>query len=185
MPWYNRDTFEKQHYSATRLPAVSIQPSQLPVEASSVSEQIYSLPSESYSQNPTMNQTQSYMDVHTSHFSSPQPYGSHGATAGGMVPYSHYQQPPPILPPGSAGYPSTPSSYSYPYSNGVTSTTQPASNSISSQVPAQILPLPGELLCHGLLLLPADLIIYSHDQSYSDSPWICQCGNSLSASRYP
>ncbi|KAH8695952.1 apses transcription factor StuA [Talaromyces proteolyticus] len=89
-----------------------------------------------------MNQTQSYMDVHSSHFSSPQPYGSHGATAGTMVPYSHYQQPPPVLPPGSTGYPSTPSSYSYPYSNGVTSTTQASSTSINNQVPTQILPLP-------------------------------------------
>ena len=74
-----------------------------------------------------------------------------------MVPYSHYQQPPPLLPPGSAGYPSTPGSYSYPYSNGVASTTQPASNSISSQVPAQILPLPGKIKLRHLI------IIYSHD----------------------
>lgn len=154
MPWFNRDLQEKPSFP--RLPSVSFQAYQ---ESSSqggsraiatdapVSQQIYpSFPSDPPPEDPKMNQTQSYMDVHTSHFSSPQPYGSHGATAGGMVPYSHYQQPPPLLPPGSTGYPSTQGSYSYPYSNGVASTTQPASNSISSQVPAQILPLPGKIM---------------------------------------
>jgi protein SOK2 len=94
-----------------------------------------------------MNQTQPYMDVHPSHFSSPQPYASHGATAGAMASYPHYQQPPVLQQPGSTGYPSTASSYSYGYTNGVTSpqtTSQPPSTSMSSQVPAQLLPLPGE-----------------------------------------
>ncbi|KAL1967817.1 hypothetical protein VTN77DRAFT_2506 [Rasamsonia byssochlamydoides] len=95
-----------------------------------------------------MNQTQPYMDVHSSHFSSPQSYASHGATAGALVPYSHYQQQPPVLQPGSTAYPSTANSYSqYGYANGVTSpqsTTQPPSTSISitSQIPGQLLPLP-------------------------------------------
>lgn len=87
-----------------------------------------------------MNQPPSYMDVHSSHFSAPQSYASHGATAGPVVPYSHYQQQPPVLQ-GSTGYPSA-TSYSYPYANanGIASpsTTQPP----SGQVAHQMLPLP-------------------------------------------
>lgn len=88
-----------------------------------------------------MNQPPSYMDVHSSHFSAPQSYASHGATAGPVVPYSHYQQQPPVLQ-GSTGYPSA-TSYSYTYANGIASpsTTQPP----SGQVAHQMLPLPRTL----------------------------------------
>lgn len=104
--------------------------------------------SQSHSGLNTMNQTQPYMDVHSSHFSSPQSYASQSATAGALVPYSHYQQQPPVLQPGSTAYPSTANSYSqYGYANGVTSTqstTQPPTTSIPSQIPGQLLPLPGK-----------------------------------------
>ncbi|KAL4942004.1 hypothetical protein BDV06DRAFT_170651 [Aspergillus oleicola] len=90
----------------------------------------------------SMNQSQPYMDVH-SHLSSGQPYGSHPATAGALTHYPYSQQPP-VLQPTSTYGPA--SSYSqYPYPNGVTSTQsapQPPTTSMSSQVPAQLLPLP-------------------------------------------
>lgn len=83
------------------------------------------------------------MDVHSSHLSSAQPYASQAATAGGMSHYSYPQQPP-IMQPASSTY--GPAS-SYPqYGYGVTSpqsATQPPSTSMSSQVQAQLLPLPG------------------------------------------
>ncbi|RHZ67757.1 uncharacterized protein CDV56_109634 [Aspergillus thermomutatus] len=104
--------------------------------------------SDSYYPNPTplgsMNQTQSYMDVHSSHLSSTQPYASQAATAGAMAHYPQYHQQPPVLQPASTYGPA--SSYSqYAYPGGVAST-QPAppppTTSMSSQVPAQLLPLP-------------------------------------------
>ncbi|PGG97448.1 protein SOK2 [Blastomyces parvus] len=91
-----------------------------------------------------MNQTQSYLDVHTSHLSSAQPYSSHGAPASSIPPYQYSQ--PPVLQPGSSYSSSGASSYpSYGYPNGVTSpqsATQAVTNALSSHVPAQILPLP-------------------------------------------
>jgi protein SOK2 len=103
--------------------------------------------SESYYPNQTqmtsMNQPQPYMDVH-SHLSSGQPYASHPATAGAI----HYQYPqqPPVLQPTSTYGPA--SSYSpYPYPNGVPSSQsapQAPATSMGSQVPAQLLPLPGK-----------------------------------------
>lgn len=116
----------------------------------------------------TMNQTQPYMDVHSSHFSSPQSYASSSATAGALVPYSHYQQPP-VLQPGSTAYPSTANSYSqYGYTNGVTSTqstTQPPTTSIPSQIPGQLLPLPGKDLhdycSHSFLLRLLTVLLFS------------------------
>ncbi|RLL92947.1 hypothetical protein CFD26_100258 [Aspergillus turcosus] len=104
--------------------------------------------SDNYYPNPTplgsMNQTQPYMDVHSSHLSSAQPYASQAATAGAMAHYPQYHQQPPVLQPASTYGPA--SSYSqYAYPSGVAST-QPAppppSTSMSSQVPAQLLPLP-------------------------------------------
>ncbi|KAJ9209244.1 hypothetical protein DTO166G4_9163 [Paecilomyces variotii] len=91
-----------------------------------------------------MNQTQPYMDVHSSHLSSAQPYASQGATAGSLTHYQPYQQPP-VLHPGSTTYAPTGSYSHYGYANGVTSpqaASQPSTTSMTSQVPAQLLPLP-------------------------------------------
>jgi protein SOK2 len=91
-----------------------------------------------------MNQTQPYMDVHQSHLSSAQSYAPQSATAGGMA---HYQYSQPVMQPNSASYAPSPSPYpQYGYPNGVTSpqsATQPSSNSMGNQLPAQLLPLPG------------------------------------------
>ncbi|KAF9886138.1 hypothetical protein FE257_011963 [Aspergillus nanangensis] len=103
---------------------------------------------DSYYPNPTplgsMNSTQPYMDVHSSHLSSAQPYASHAATAGGMAHYQYHQQPP-VLQPASTTY-GPASSYSpYAYPGGVTSSQpgpQPPASSMSSHVPSQLLPLP-------------------------------------------
>ncbi|KMW69476.1 hypothetical protein BDDG_13619 [Blastomyces dermatitidis ATCC 18188] len=93
----------------------------------------------------SMNQTQSYLDVHTSHLSSAQPYSSHGTPASSIPPYQYSQ--PPVLQSGSSYSSSGASSYpSYGYPNGVASpqsATQAVTNALSSHVPAQILPLPG------------------------------------------
>lgn len=118
----------------------------------SAASQEYSIPqnsvSESYYPNQpqmaSMSQTQPYMDVH-SHLSSGQPYASHPAPAGGMTHYQYPQQPP-VLQPTSTYGPA--SSYpQYPYPNGVASSQSappPPTTSMSSQVPAQLLPLPGK-----------------------------------------
>ncbi|QSS51723.1 cell pattern formation-associated protein [Histoplasma capsulatum var. duboisii H88] len=91
-----------------------------------------------------MNQTQPYLDVHASHLPSAQPYSSHSTSASGIPPYQYSQ--PPVLQPGSSYSSSGASSYpSYGYPNGVTSpqsATQAVTNTMSSHVPAQILPLP-------------------------------------------
>ncbi|KAL5335022.1 hypothetical protein BJX70DRAFT_335839 [Aspergillus crustosus] len=91
----------------------------------------------------SMNQSQPYIDMH-SHMSSGQPYASHAATAGALTHYQYPQQPPVLQPTSSYG---PASSYSqYPYPNGVTSSQsapQPPATSMSSQVPTQLLPLPG------------------------------------------
>lgn len=85
----------------------------------------------------SMNQTQPYMDVHSSHLTSAQPYASQGTTSGTLVPYSYQPQP-------SVAYPSAASSYpQYGYTpNGVPAPPQSVSQPPSSQVPAQLLPLP-------------------------------------------
>lgn len=89
----------------------------------------------------SMNQAQPFLDMHPSHLSSAQPYASQGVTSGALVAYSHYQQPP-VLQPGST-YPSAAGSYSqYGYPNGVAQSPQSGTQPPSSQVPAQLLPLP-------------------------------------------
>ncbi|KKK22785.1 APSES transcription factor StuA [Aspergillus ochraceoroseus] len=84
----------------------------------------YSLPpssvAESYYPSQTqlttsMNQTQAYMDVHSSHLSSGQPYASHAATAGALAHYPQYHQQPPVLQPTATYGPA--SSYSPPRHN--------------------------------------------------------------------
>ncbi|PYH40123.1 cell pattern formation-associated protein stuA, partial [Aspergillus saccharolyticus JOP 1030-1] len=104
---------------------------------------------ESYYQNQphinSMNQTQPYMDVHSSHLSSGQPYASHAATAGGIAHYPQYHQQPPVLQPASSTYGPASSYAQYAYPGGVSSSQpgpQPPSTSLSGQVPAQLLPLP-------------------------------------------
>ncbi len=108
--------------------------------------QVYSQSADPYG---TMNQAPSYMDAHQSHMSGGQPYAPQSATAGGMSHYPQYQQQPPVLQPGPGSYAPTPGSYGqYGYANGVTSpqsAAQSVSASMGSQVPAQLLPLPGKL----------------------------------------
>lgn len=86
----------------------------------------------------TMSQAQPYMDVHASHLSSTQPYGSHSA-AGGTIPHYHpYHQP-------ASAYAPAASYAQYSYGNGVTSpqsVTQPPATSMSGHMSAQLLPLP-------------------------------------------
>ena len=66
-----------------------------------------------------MNQPQSYMDVHASHVSTSQPYGTLPASGGGNPNMGHYQQ---TMMQGQGSYPSTPASYpTYSYANGVMS----------------------------------------------------------------
>ncbi|EFW15684.1 hypothetical protein D8B26_002234 [Coccidioides posadasii str. Silveira] len=90
-----------------------------------------------------MNQTQSYMDVHSSHLPSAQAYTSQ---PGAVETLSHYPyQQPPLLQPGPTAYAPTTSAYPYGYSNPVTSpqsSSQPVTNSLAPHAPAQILPLP-------------------------------------------
>ena len=98
----------------------------------------------------SMNQAPSYMDAHQSHLSGGQSYAPQVATAGGMPHYSQYQPQPPALQAGPGSYAPSPGSYGqYGYTNGVTSP-QSAAQSVSapmgSQVPAQLLPLPGKLV---------------------------------------
>lgn len=107
----------------------------------------YSIAQQGYYPSPTsldsMNQTQPYMDVH-SHLSSAQPYASQGATAGTMSHYPYHHQPP-VLHPASSYGPAPYPQYGYP--NGVTSPPtgpQPPASSMSGQMPAQLLPLPGK-----------------------------------------
>ena len=94
----------------------------------------------------SMNQAPSYME---SHLSGGQSYAPQVATAGGMSHYPQYQQQPPVLQPGPSSYAPSPGSYGqYGYTNGVTSPqsgAQSVSAPMGSQVPAQLLPLPGRL----------------------------------------
>ncbi|EEH49188.2 uncharacterized protein PADG_05267 [Paracoccidioides brasiliensis Pb18] len=127
--------------------------------------------SDGYSHSQTslgsMNQTQPYLDVHTSHLSSAQPYSSHGTPATGIPPYQYSQ--PPVLQSGSSYSSTGSSSYpSYGYSNGVTSpqsATQAVTNALTAHVPAQILPLPAMTAntpsSHAYMPGPS-----SHGQSY-------------------
>ncbi|KAI2059127.1 hypothetical protein LOZ40_006808 [Ophidiomyces ophidiicola] len=96
-----------------------------------------------YLHNPTslgtMNQTQSYMDVHSSHLASAPPYTTQAGPVE-TLPHYPYQQPP-LLQPGPTAYAPTTSAYQYGYSNSTTSG-QPVSNSLAPHMPAQILPLP-------------------------------------------
>lgn len=121
--------------------------------------------SDGFYQNQTslgsMNQTQSYIDVHSSHLSSAQPYAPHAATAGGLAHYQ-YQQPP-VLQPASTTYGPASSYSQYAYPGGVTSSQggpQPPTTSMSSGVPTQLLPLPGTCYskCHGQLNFQANCI---------------------------
>lgn len=107
----------------------------------------YNIAQQGYYPSPTslgsMNQTQSYMDVH-SHLSSAQPYASQGATAGTMSHYPYHQQPP-VLQPASSYGPAPYPQYGYP--SGVTSPPTgppPPASSMGGQMPAQLLPLPGK-----------------------------------------
>ncbi|KAJ5605943.1 hypothetical protein N7510_008724 [Penicillium lagena] len=91
----------------------------------------------------SMNQTAPYMDVHSSHLSSAQPYASQGATSGAMSHYPYHHQPP-VLQPASSYAPAA--SYpQYGYGNPVTSPPtghHPPPSSLGGQMPAQLLPLP-------------------------------------------
>ncbi|KAL2429076.1 Cell pattern formation-associated protein stuA [Exophiala dermatitidis] len=87
-----------------------------------------------------MNQTQSYMDMHSASHMSSGPSYSHPA---GTAPLGHYQQyqQPPIIPPASTHY-GPPQAYgNYGYANGVTSP-QSAAGHVSQQVQSQMPSLP-------------------------------------------
>jgi protein SOK2 len=92
-------------------------------------------------------QTQSYMDVHSSHLASTQPYTSSqpGTTDNIQQHYPHYPQPP-VLHPGPSSYGPTTTSYSpYGYPNGVSSpqtTSQPVTTGLAPPITSHILPLP-------------------------------------------
>ncbi|WEW57898.1 hypothetical protein PRK78_003365 [Emydomyces testavorans] len=108
---------------------------------------------EGYLQNPpnlgSMNQTQSYMDVHSSHLPPAQTYTSQAGTVE-TIPHYAYQQPP-LLQPGPTTYAPTTSAYQYGYSNPVTSpqsSSLPVTNALASHGPAQILPLPAMTTPH-------------------------------------
>lgn len=101
-----------------------------------------------------MDHAQSYLDVHQSHISAGSQPTPPTVTSAAVAHYSPYGQPP-LLQPGSAtAYSSAQASYGhYPYPNGITSpqtsghpSTTPAPG---SQVPAQLLPLPGTLAPRG------------------------------------
>jgi protein SOK2 len=92
---------------------------------------------------------QPYLDMqHHSHLSGGQQPAPQTVTSSGMSHYSQYGQPP-LLQPGPGNYSPAQSSYgAYGYTNGVASpqtATHPASGAmVGSQVPAQLLPLPGK-----------------------------------------
>ena len=96
----------------------------------------------------SMNQTQPYMDVQSSHLASSQPYTSQGTpTENSISHYPQYQQPS-LLQPGPTAYaPSHNYPPQYGYSNGITSppSNQPVPNPLNGQGPTQILPLPRKL----------------------------------------
>lgn len=84
----------------------------------------------------SMNQTQPYMDVHSSHLASSQPYSQ--APTEGVAHYSHY---PPLLHHGSYSHGSSYPPYGYP--NGVSSpaTTQPMTSALAPAIHTTHLPL--------------------------------------------
>lgn len=101
----------------------------------------YGYPADHYN---SMNQMQSYTEVHPSHMSAAT---AHAPSSGAPSSLSHYSYPqqPPLLQPGPQ-YPSGPGGYPpYGYGNGVPSQL-PASSSMSNAMVPQALPLPGELI---------------------------------------
>ncbi|BCR89117.1 uncharacterized protein ACHE_50315S [Aspergillus chevalieri] len=87
-----------------------------------------------------MNHTPPYMDVHSSHLSSAQPYASQAAAAGGISHYSYPGQPPALQPASTTyGPASSYSQYAYPGVTSPQSATQPPTTSMTA---AQLLPLP-------------------------------------------
>ncbi|KAI9738852.1 MAG: hypothetical protein M1834_008359 [Cirrosporium novae-zelandiae] len=113
------------------------QPASLPQEQSLGGAPVYGA--------NAMNQTQPYMDMHSSHMSTAQSYPPQSTTAGTMQQhYQQYQQPPVLQP--SSAYPGPPSAYSQysSYGNGTTSP-QTALQQPSASM-TQLHPLPGELL---------------------------------------
>lgn len=113
-----------------------------------------------------MNQTQGYMDVHSSHLASSQPY-SQGPTES-VAHYNHY---PPLLHHGSYSHGS-----SYPpygYANGVSSpaTSQPMTNALAPSVHTTHLPVQPRmflLLCVVITLL----MLSSHGRSGFEHAWL-------------
>lgn len=127
------------------LTAAAAAPADYPLPPNTVSDSYYPAPTALSS---SMNHTPPYMDVHSSHLSSAaQPYASQAAPAGGIPHYSPYSQQPPVLQPASTTYGPASSYSQYGYPGSVASpqsATQPPPTSMSSQMPAQLLPLPGE-----------------------------------------
>ena len=109
----------------------------------------YTYSHESYPQNG-MDHAQSYLDVHQPHITAGQSHAPSTVTSGAVTHYPQYGHPP-LLQPGPAAYPSTQGPFGhYQYANGVTSPQNSGHSSAgaavaaaASQVPAQLLPLPG------------------------------------------
>ena len=102
----------------------------------------------------SMNQTQPYMDMPSSHLTSTQPYSSQASSADHVPPYSHYSQPPVLHHhPGTAtyGHGTAPAYSAYGYPNNVSSpqsAPQPSANMLS--LPPRKFELPISLKWHQL-----------------------------------
>lgn len=104
-------------------------------------QQGYGYSSEGY--NNSMNQMQSYPDVHQSQMSAATAHAPATAAPGSLSHYAGYPSQPPLLPPGSQ-YASAPAAYpQYAYGNGVPSQL-PVSSSMSNGMVGQPLQLPGK-----------------------------------------
>ena len=140
--------------------AAAAAPADYPLPPNTVSDSYYPAPTALSS---SMNHTPPYMDVHSSHLSSAaQPYASQAAPAGGIPHYSPYSQQPPVLQPASTTYGPASSYSQYGYPGSVASpqsATQPPPTSMSSQMPAQLLPLPGKSLPLILFRISSGLIV--------------------------
>ena len=105
-----------------------------------------------------MNQPQPYMDVHSSHVSSAQQYGSLPAPGGSSSNMGSYQQ---GMMQHQGSYPSTPASYpTYNYANGVISPQsgpQHQSTALAPSMQSAMLPhLPGKVSCKYSIQTQAD-----------------------------
>jgi protein SOK2 len=123
-------------------------------------QQGYGFSPEGYS----MNQMQSYPDVHQSQMSAATAHAPASAAPGGLSHYS-YQPQPSLLPPG-AQYGSAPAGYPpYGYPNGVPSQL-PASSSMNNPLVPQAIQLPG------MFVLQLDVVLTNnHSYGFFSAPY--------------